>query len=49
MKKVKRQPNMKLRDIQEAVHEKYTINISVGKASRARDEARDYVDGAYTQ
>ena len=49
MKKVKRQPNMKLRDIQEAVHEKYTINISVGKASRARDKARDYVDGAYTQ
>ena len=49
MKKVKRQPNMKLRDIQEAVHEKYTINISVGKASRARDKARDYVDEAYTQ
>ena len=38
-----------LRDIQEAVHEKYTINISVGKASRARDKARDYVDEAYTQ
>ena len=38
-----------LRDIQEAVHEKYTINISVGKISRARDKARDYVDGAYTQ
>ena len=40
---------MKLRDIQESVHEKYTINISIGKASRARDKARDYVDGAYTQ
>ena len=49
MKNVKRQPDMKLRDIQEAVHEKYTINISVGKASRARDKARDYVDEAYTQ
>ena len=49
MEKVKRQPNMKLRDIQEAVYEKYTKNISVGKASRARDKARDYVDGAYTQ
>ena len=49
MKKVKRQPNMKLRDIQGFVHEKYTINISVGKASRARDKAREYVDGAYIQ
>ena len=49
MKKVKRQPNMKLRDIQEAFHEKYTRYISVGKASRARDKTRDYVDGAYTQ
>ena len=49
IKKVKRQPNMKLRDIQEAVHEKYTINISVGKASRARDKAREYVNGAYIQ
>ena len=39
MKKVKIQPNIKLRDIQEAVHEKYTINISAGKASRARDKA----------
>ena len=49
IKKVKRQPNMKLRDIQKAVHEKYTINISVGKASRAKDKAREYVNGAYTQ
>ena len=49
MKKVKRQPNIKLRDIQNAVHEKYTPNISAGKTSRARDKAREYVDGAYTQ
>ena len=49
MKKVKRRHNIKLRDIQDAVHEKYTLNISVGKASRARDKAREYVDGAYTQ
>ncbi|KAL0014667.1 hypothetical protein SO802_001736 [Lithocarpus litseifolius] len=49
MKKVKRQPNIKLKDIQEAVHDKYTLNISAGKASRARDKAREYVDGAYTQ
>ena len=40
MKNVKRQPNIKLRDIQEAVHEKYTINISAGKAGRAKDKAK---------
>ena len=49
MKKVKRQPNIKLRDIQEVVHKKYTINISTGKPSKARDKAKEYVDGAYTQ
>ena len=49
MKKVKRQLNIKLRDIEEAVHDKYTLNISTGKASRARDKAQEYVDGAYTQ
>ncbi|KAL0013658.1 hypothetical protein SO802_000727 [Lithocarpus litseifolius] len=36
MKKVKRQPNIKLKDIQDAVHDKYTLNISAAKASRAR-------------
>ena len=45
MKNVKRQPNIKLRDIQE----KYTINISARKASRTRDKAKEYVDEAYTQ
>ena len=49
MKKVKRQSNMKLGDIQDVVHEKYTINISVGRANRARDKAKKYVDEAYTQ
>nr|POE44831.1 hypothetical protein CFP56_75991 [Quercus suber] len=49
MKKVKKQPNMKLKDIQEAVHDKYTVNISVEKASRARDKAQEYVDEVYTQ
>ena len=39
MKKVRRQPNIKLRDIQEVVHEKYVVNISVGKAIRAREKA----------
>ena len=38
MKKVKRRPNIKLRDIQDVVHEKYTLNISAGKASRDRDK-----------
>ena len=49
MKKVKRQPNIKLKDIQEVVHDKYTLNISAGKVSKVRDKAREYVDGAYTQ
>ena len=49
MKKVKRQPNIKVKDIQEVVHDNYTLNISARKASRARDKAREYVDGAYTQ
>ncbi|KAL0008860.1 hypothetical protein SO802_010362 [Lithocarpus litseifolius] len=39
MKKVRRQPDIKLRDIQEVVHEKYVVNISARKASRAREKA----------
>ena len=49
MKNMKARPNIKLKEIQEDVHDKYTLNISVGKASRARNKAREYVDGAYTQ
>ena len=48
MKSVRRQPNMKLKDIQDAVHEKFTQNITPRKASRAREKAREYVDGAHT-
>ena len=48
MKRVRRQPNMKLKDIQDAVHEKFTLNITPGKASKAREKAREYVDGAHT-
>ena len=40
---------MKLKNIQDAVHEKFTLNITPGKASRAREKAREYVDGAHTQ
>ena len=43
MKKVQRQPNIKLKDIQEAIHDKYTLNISVGKTSKARDMAQEYI------
>ena len=39
MKNVKRQPDIKLNDIQEAVYDKYILNISVGKAGKARDKA----------
>nr|POE64556.1 hypothetical protein CFP56_18841 [Quercus suber] len=49
MKKVRRQPNIKLKDIQEAVHEKYVVNINAGKASRARGKAQDFVDGSYIE
>ncbi|XP_065631901.1 uncharacterized protein LOC136068539 [Quercus suber] len=47
-KRVRRQPDIKLKDIQDAVHEKYVVNISAGKASRAREKAQDAVDGAHT-
>ena len=49
MKKVRRQHNIKLRDIQEVVHEKHVINISAGKASRAREKAQEFVDGSYIE
>ncbi|XP_023906332.2 uncharacterized protein LOC112018055 [Quercus suber] len=49
MKNVKKQLNIKLKDIQKVVYDKFTLNISVGKASKARAKAREYVDGAYTQ
>ena len=49
MKMVRRQPNMKLKDIQDVVYEKFTLNITLEKASRAREKAREYVDGAHTQ
>ena len=49
MKKVRRQPDIKLRDIQVAVHEKYVENISAGKASRAREKAQEFVDGSYVK
>ena len=48
MKKVRRQPNIKLKDIQDAVHEKFILNITPGKANKAREKARKYVDGAHT-
>ena len=47
MKKVRRQPNIKLKDIQEVVHKKYVVNISAGKASRAKEKAQEFVDRSY--
>ena len=49
MKRVRKEPNMKLKDIQDAVHKKFTLNITLGKASRAREKAREYDDGTHTQ
>ena len=40
MKKVRRQPNIRLKDIQDVVHEKYVVHISAGKASRAKERAQ---------
>ena len=40
---------MKLKDIQDAIHKKFTLNISAGKTSKARKKAREYVDRAYIQ
>ena len=48
LKKVRRQPDIRLKDIQDAVHEKYVVDISAGKASRAREKAQEAVDGAHT-
>ena len=50
MRKVRRQPNIKLKDIQDAVHEIYIyiVNISAGKAGRNKEKAQDFVDGAHT-
>ena len=49
MKKVRRQPNIKLKDNQEAVHEKYVVNISARKASRVREKVQEFVDGSYIE
>ena len=49
MKKVRIQHDIKLKDIQEAVHEKYVVNISAGKARRASERAQEFVDGSYTE
>ena len=47
MKKVRKQLDIKLKDIQDVVHEKYVLNISVGKANRARERVQEFVDGSY--
>ena len=49
MKKVRRHLDIKLKDIQHVVHEKYVVNISVGKASKAREKAQDFVNEAYIE
>nr|POF10002.1 hypothetical protein CFP56_39950 [Quercus suber] len=48
VKRVRRQPDIKLKDIQDAVHEKYVVNISTGKVRRAKEKAQDAIDGAHT-
>nr|POE68334.1 hypothetical protein CFP56_34353 [Quercus suber] len=41
MKKVRRQPDIRLKDIQDAIHEKYVVHINAGKASRAKERAQE--------
>ena len=48
IKRVRRQPDIRLKDIQDVVHEKYVVDISAGKTSRAREKAQEVVDGAHT-
>nr|POF04687.1 hypothetical protein CFP56_38527 [Quercus suber] len=43
MKRVRRQPDIRLKDIQDAVHEKYVFDISASKVSRAREKAQEAV------
>ena len=48
VKRVRRQPDIKLKDIQDAAHEKYVVNINASKASRTKEKAQDASDGAHT-
>ena len=49
VKKFKRQLDKKLKDIQNVVHEKFVVDISAGKASKARKMAQDFANGAHTE
>ena len=45
MKRVRRQFEIRLKDIQDVVHEKYVIGISAGKASKAREKLKRLLIG----
>ena len=47
-KRVRRQLDIRLKDIQKAMHVKYVIIISAGKTSRSREKAQKAVDGVHT-
>ena len=44
---MKREPNIKLKDIQDVMREKYVVNISAKKVSKARERAQEFVDRSY--
>ena len=48
MKRVRRQPDIRLKDIQDAVNKKYMVEVSAGKASRAKEKTQEVVNGAHT-
>ena len=47
VKKFRKQPDIKLKDIQDVMHEKFAVDISTGKASRAGEKAQNVVDGGH--
>ena len=47
--KVRRQLDIRLKNIQDVVHEKYVVHISAGKASRAKERAHEFVDGTFKE
>ena len=44
---MRKEPNIKLKDIQDVMHEKYVVNISAEKVHKARERAQEFVDRSY--
>ena len=44
---MRRQPDIKLKDIQDVMHEKYVLNINAEKVSKAKERAQEFVHRSY--